>query len=137
MRAFESCSGPWAGRWRQVGAHLSGAMRFHLNIVGGAISGQGSDSGGKFIIIGGHDGATEEVWVLKQYDSLNVRYQGTWDGAMVSGNSRIWSWSPPFLDHGEFEMWPEGDEEELRLEQVIEIEAPVPVGASMSQLSRP
>ena len=96
-------------------------MRLHF--AGGRIDGSGMDETGRFTMTGSYDEANR-VRIAKRYATHLVRYQGSWDGAMISGKWTILQGL--FLDGGPFEMWPESDEEDLRirLEETDALTAP-------------
>lgn len=111
MRELRECSGPWAGQWIQ--GDVRGTMRMRLAFDGDGITGYGADGDGPFSLRGHY--VQEESFVIldKSYSELNVRYRGEWDGQMISGVSTITG--EGFFDTGEFEIWPESDEEALRM----------------------
>lgn len=84
-------------------------MAFRLRFQGHRIDGDGSDRDGPFTLEGENDGT--DVYLIKAYPWLIVRYDGRWNGSFVAGRSTI---GP--LAHGEcgsFEMWPEAEEQRL------------------------
>ena len=115
MRDIRDCSGPWKGTWVQ--GEVRGTMAFSLLFIGDRITGGGTDLDGPFTMDG--EVEADQVYLVKSYPWLIVRYDGRWNGAFVAGRSTI---GP--LAHGEFgsfEMWPE--DEELALELAHEAES--------------
>ena len=109
-------------------------MRFRLSFEGRRISGAGVDGDGPFDFSGEYEPEDRFVTLHKRYRNLNVCYRGEWDGAMVSGRSVITA--EGFYDTGEFEMWPESDEEDLRVAFAAEQEAKSPVSAKLDNSGR-
>lgn len=86
------------------------------------IFGGGRDRDGVFSILGEYEPETDGVRLLKAYSDIRVWYTGRWNGQFVSGSSTIECW--PFVDYGEFELWPENEGESIS-EFTAEREAPV------------
>lgn len=107
MRDIRDCSGPWKGTWVQ--RTVRGTMAFSLHFLGDRITGGGTDRDGPFEIEGETDGV--QVYLIKSYPWLVVRYDGRWNGAYVTGRSTI----GPLLhgEFGSFEIWPESEEEAI------------------------
>ena len=123
MRELTDCSGPWAGQWIQ--GDVRGSMRMRLNFVGDRIVGSGADGDGPFSLGGRYVSEDRFVILDKTYNDIVVHYRGEWDGQMVAGLSTITG--PSFFDTGEFEIWPESDEEELRIGRTESLALPVPM----------
>ena len=90
--------------------------QFRLLFLGDAITGEGADRDGPFLIQGEVDG--DRVFLLKAYPWLIVRYDGVWNGAFVAGRSTI---GP--VAHGEFgtfEIWPENEETTMETSETRE-----------------
>ncbi len=113
-RRLESCSGPWGGFWLQFGHR--GVMRVHLTFEGGAIGGQGQDSSGDFTMDGVYT-ADGQVSLRKAYSAVSVVlrdaapllvYEGRWDGRLIFGT---WHQHDDSWNTGEFELWPESEED--------------------------
>jgi len=88
-------------------------MAFSLLFVGNRITGGGTDRDGPFSIEGEVDGL--DVYLIKSYPWLIVRYDGRWNGIYVAGRSTI---GP--IAHGEFgtfEIWPEDGEGPIDLRE--------------------
>lgn len=109
MRPLEDLSGPWAGWWIQ--GEVKGQETLYLHFENGRIRGNGSDRDGGFQMSGYFKG--DQVHLMKGYALLTVRYQGVWDGTVISGEWRIGSREATVS--GPFEMWPLGDELSLAL----------------------
>lgn len=122
MKDFNELSGPWTGLSVQDGLRIS--EQIHLRIHAGQIGGSGSDKDGDFELVGFYRAKDARVTLTRRYERTNLPnnegagipydYEGHWDGAMVSGR---WHprWDPSY--GGEFEMWPnrEEDREELAI----------------------
>ncbi len=125
MRDLRDCSGPWSGFWIQE--LIRGTMKLRLYISGEIVSGEGEDELGGFVVHGNYWPATEAVKFRKRYPTHDVEYNGTWDGAMISGLWRIRARKGVYADKGGFDIWP--DTEEEAIESFTEtVEDRVPVG---------
>jgi hypothetical protein len=123
LKNFNELSGPWTGLSVQDGLRISEAM--HLSIRSGSISGTGTDKDGDFELTGSYHERTQRVQLTRRYSrttepsqagvGIPYDYDGTWDGAMVSGRWHMRNYPPM---GGPFEMWPsrEEDQHELRIE---------------------
>lgn len=92
-------------------------MAFSLLFIGNLITGGGTDRDGPFTMTGEFEG--DEVYLVKTYPWLTVRYDGRWNGAFIAGRSTI---GP--ITHGEFgsfEMWPEDEEQRIEGERTSEL----------------
>jgi len=120
MKDFNTLSGPWVGWSIQDGVRISESMS--LEIRDGRISGTGTDKDGEFELVGAYTARQERVMLTRRYVrttepsqegvGIPYDYDGTWDGAFVSGN-----WHPRAAPGygGPFEMWPsEGNDDGLR-----------------------
>lgn len=128
MRELKDCSGPWVGFWIQ--GSRRGSMRLILRFGDETIEGEGDDFIGDFTVSGEYSVVTNGVGFTKTYRTHLVLYNGTWDGAMISGE---WEFSRRMrfvVSRGGFEIWPEREEESI--EEQLEIESkpnPQPVRA--------
>lgn len=107
MRDLPSLSGPWTGFWVQMPDR--GGMTLQLRFDKKNLHGKGDDQIGPFQIQGQHS-ENGQVQFTKRYASHKVRYQGRWDGSSIAGRWTIREWG--WVDYGEFEIWPLGDDEE-------------------------
>ena len=115
MNDLQTLSGPWSGFWIQ--AQMRGYMKLRLQFIGNQILGGGSDCAGWFEISGKLQPETGQVHFAKRYPGYIVEYAGRWDGQLISG---LWTMRHPVThpyphfveEKGEFEMWPESDDEE-------------------------
>lgn len=115
MAELENLSGPWQGWWVQ-GAHR-GHQRLNLLFGEGKIMGSGGDDSGQFDVFGEYDEG--DVWLVKRYLDWDVRYNGKWDGAMISGYWTIQSHG--YFDSGSFEIWPvKGEETTSEVEAALQ-----------------
>ena len=123
MNDLQSYSGPWSGFWIQ--SQMRGYMRLRLQFFGFQIIGGGNDCAGWFEITGKITPEDGRVHFTKRYSSYHVEYSGRWDGQIISG---LWTMRHPVLyayphfveEKGEFEMWPESEEQESVSELVKE-----------------
>ena len=117
MRELRDLSGPWVGFW--VEDLERGAMRLALRFSGEGVEGEGSDPVGEFTVHGSYAPGPERVRLLKTYRSHSIDYDGAWDGAMIAGRWRL----RPLVhgeDGGEFEIWPEKDDQAIeRMEAAL------------------
>lgn len=121
MRPLSELSGPWIGFWIQQ--PIRGQMRLVLYFEAGRISGGGNDRDGAFSLQGSFDEQTGAVAIDKFYSGLLVKYRGHWDGTLICGDSEIIGFL--FSDRGQFEIWPEGEDEAVQF-FTQEIESVVP-----------
>lgn len=113
-------SGPWQGWWIQ--GSVRGHQRMSLRFGAGKIAGSGSDQSGVFDVDGEYEGT--DVLLFKRYSHWTVRYDGRWDGQMISGRWTIREGM--FFDTGSFEIWPEEEAigaDELQVEEVATLGA--------------
>jgi hypothetical protein len=85
-------------------------MELHLNFRQGAITGEGRDWVGRFVIRGRYELDTGKCWWNKQYvGKHHVYYKGYNEGKGIWG---VWEIPPEqntgFLANGGFHIWPEG-----------------------------
>jgi hypothetical protein len=108
-----------------------------LFFSGDEISGHGADGDGPFTLRGRYVQEDRFVTIDKAYDYLRVVYRGEWDGQMIAGVSTITA--EGFFDTGEFEIWPESDEEELRISnaEAASLAAPRTTGNDFGNLTLP
>jgi hypothetical protein len=96
-------SGPWTGFFLQPvlpGRHL---MEMQLTFSQGAMTGEGRDWVGEFIIRGRYDLADGKCYWTKRYKGKHdVFYKGYNEGKGIWGTWEMPEW------HGGFHIWPEG-----------------------------
>ncbi|MCC7103176.1 MAG: hypothetical protein IT206_08880 [Fimbriimonadaceae bacterium] len=124
MKDFCQLSGPWAGLSTQEGRRIPECIQLRINRS--HIVGTGSDADGLFELDGNFDPETKRVTMTRRYTvtsqpaqegvGIPFHYDGVWDGEMVAGR---WHCRPSPMDQGDFEMWP--DREEDRQELMIEL----------------
>jgi hypothetical protein len=134
-------SGPWTGFFLQPmipGRHL---MELHLTFRGGAITGEGRDWVGKFILRGQYTLADGKChWTKRYLSKHDVFYQGFNEGRGIWGTWEIPNSEISVQQRGGFHIWPEGmadptgsvlkEEADPPLVVVEELQELVPVGAS-------
>jgi hypothetical protein len=108
-RPLESCCGPWSGFWIQ--GWTRGNMRLKLDFLNGSVNGTGNDLSGDFEIVGIYSTDTDRVLFTKTYRWQSVDYSGLWDGQLIYGKWVLHD--NEYSDEGEFEIWPDKDEEFL------------------------
>lgn len=86
-------------------------MRLTLTFREQYIEGKGSDRVGPFHIRGLYTAETESVSFVKSYPTHAIDYAGTWDGSMIFGHWELRRRLRFTADRGEFEIWPEREEE--------------------------
>ena len=117
MRDLRDLSGPWVGFWVQAGRR--GEMRLAVRFGESSVEGGGNDRVGPFTITGHHE-AIGVVGFGKEYPSHGVDYAGIWDGAMIVGRWRLRTRFAGKMGRGEFEIWPEGDDQAIeRMEEAL------------------
>src|SRR5437868_9672913 len=94
-------SGPWAGCYTyQPGDRHR--MDLQLIVASGAMTGDGNDAVGRFLIKGRYDEATLEChWTKSYLGAHDVFYRGFREGKGIWGT---WELAIPF--HGGFHIWP-------------------------------
>jgi hypothetical protein len=94
-------SGPWTGfyNYHPGGRHR---MDLQLTFANGAISGDGSDDVGRFLVKGRYDAANRECYWTKSYlGAHDVFYRGFREGKGIWG-----TWEITIQHHGGFHIWP-------------------------------
>lgn len=107
VRDLRDCSGPWKGFWIQE--LVRGNMRLTLRFAGSNIDGGGNDPVGEFVVTGIFSDETGGVLFTVAYKTHTVEYSGTWDGNFIYGKWTLHD--EQFTEIGEFEIWPEKQEE--------------------------
>jgi hypothetical protein len=102
-------SGPWTGFFLQrlvPGRHL---MELRLTFQKGAITGEGRDWVGEFIVRGRYDLADGRCHFTKRYLAKHdVFYQGFNEGKGIWGTWEIPAKTDLLFQKGGFHIWPEG-----------------------------
>jgi hypothetical protein len=99
-------SGEWVGFYQDRGSKHRQEM--HLTFRGGTMRGDGADDIGHFVVRGGYDTATKNVWWTKTYPgSHSVAYRGYRE---IRGIWGLWQ-IPPTARDG-FHIWPRARGEE-------------------------
>jgi hypothetical protein len=107
MNDLQSKSGRWSGFWIQN--DIRATMRLQLQFTPASVAGGGRDFVGGFVIHGVTSPAGG-VQFAKRYSTHLVYYQGTWDGTLIAGRWTMLQPDEDFVDEGEFEIWPDGEE---------------------------
>jgi len=107
-------SGPWIGYYLYQATGARHRQELTLHFGGGAMTGEGLDDVGLFVISGRYDAANRELWWTKRYrGSHDVSYRGFREGRGIWG-----TWEIRGFSHGGFRIWPkalgEEDAESLR-----------------------
>lgn len=125
-------SGPWTGFYNYTGPEDRHRMDLHLTFAHGAMTGDGSDDIGRFLIRGRYEIDRRECWWIKTYPgSHHVSYHGFRDGNGIWGTWEIPPWSK-----GGFHIWPrrresgESDALAEEKEKPVEAAAPMTSGAA-------
>jgi hypothetical protein len=102
-------SGPWTGFFLQKalpGKHL---MELRLQFRGGALTGEGRDWVGAFIVRGQYSVEDGKVhWQKRYLAKHDVFYRGFGEGKGIWGTWEIPTVADPNVRHGGFHIWPEG-----------------------------
>lgn len=102
-------------------------MDLHLSFANGAMTGDGSDDIGRFVIRGRYEASRRECWWTKIYPgSHEVSYHGFRDGNGIWGTWEIRPWSK-----GGFHIWPRRRQEGEGQARFEEMEQPVKVTATL------
>ncbi len=114
-------SGPWRGFFLM--SHLPGRhqMELHLHFAKGAMSGEGRDMIGQFLIRGSYNLGDGKCWWSKRYvGKHDVSYQGYNEGKGIWG---LWEIPPSW--RGGFHIWPTamGDPTSPKLKAVVDVPA--------------
>jgi len=100
-------SGPWTGYFLQHGT--KGMMELHLTFRQGALTGEGRDYVGRFVLRGRYELADGKCYWTKRYlGKHDVFYQGYNEGKGIWGT---WEIGAPFGSwggRGGFHIWPQG-----------------------------
>ena len=124
-------SGPWVGFYNYHPGDRH-RMDLQLTFAKGAMSGEGMDDIGRFVIKGRYDTASRECYWTKTYvGAHNVFYRGFREGKGIWG-----TWEITIHEHGGFHIWPrpagEGPEraETTAAEEPVEAVATAAIAAS-------
>ncbi len=116
-------SGEWLGFYVESGSNHRQEM--HLSFRDGGVRGAGADDVGRFVIRGGYDSDSKEVWWTKTYaGSHSVFYKGYRE---LQGIWGLWE-IPPMATDG-FRIWPRASGEGVAVHVHAECDEPVVVGA--------
>ena len=116
MRDFCQLSGPWAGFSVQHLFRINETIQLRIDQT--SIIGTGTDYDGHFEVSGDYDIKTQKVTLTRRYTwttevsqegvGVAYHYDGHWNGVMVSGQ---WYQRSDPKNCGEFEMWPNSDDD--------------------------
>ena len=97
-------SGRWTGFFVQPLIPGRHQMELHLTFRQGALTGEGRDWVGKFVMSGRYDTADGRChWTKRYLGKHDVYYKGYNEGKGIWG-----TWQIPPLWNGGFHIWPEG-----------------------------
>jgi hypothetical protein len=121
-------SGPWVGFFLQKAIPGKHQMELRLNFAQGAITGEGRDWVGMFILRGKYDLGNGSCYWNKQYvGKHSVFYRGYNEGKGIYGVWEIPTENNPDYQHGGFCIWPEGQPDPTEPHLKEEIEEPIVV----------
>jgi hypothetical protein len=122
-------SGPWIGFFLQKAIPGKHSMELRLTFTGGAMSGEGRDRVGPFLVKGSYDLADGKChWTKRYVGKHDVFYSGFNEGKGIWG---VWEIGVPgqgALDRGGFHIWPEGMGDPTDEHLVEEAEPPMSEG---------
>src|SRR5580765_6687119 len=99
-------SGPWTGFYN-YGPGDRHRMDLHLEFSNGAVTGEGNDDVGAFLIKGRYDAAAGEChWTKTYVGAHDVFYRGFREGKGIWG-----TWEIGVFSRGGFHIWPLGESE--------------------------
>ncbi len=102
-------SGPWVGYFLQKEFPGKHTMELRLTFANGAMSGDGRDWVGEFLVLGGYDTADGKCHFHKRYVGKHeVFYQGYNEGKGIWGTWEINLPGYGPAGRGGFHIWPEG-----------------------------
>ena len=100
-------SGPWTGYFLQHGS--KGMMELHITFLQGALTGEGRDYVGRFVLRGRYElGDGKCYWTKRYLSKHDVFYQGYSEGKGIWGTWEIAMRSGFLGDRGGFHIWPKG-----------------------------
>jgi hypothetical protein len=100
-------SGPWTGYFLQDGR--KGMMELHITFRQGALTGEGRDYVGRFVLRGRYELADGKCYWTKRYlGQHDVFYQGYNEGKGIWGRWEIGAPFGAWAGRGGFHIWPEG-----------------------------
>jgi hypothetical protein len=113
-------SGPWVGYYLYEPRGAKHRQEMNLTFKGSAVTGDGSDDIGKFLIKGTYRPKGREARWWKTYPgSHEVYYRGFYDGKSIWG---VWTIQSA---RGGFRIWPKGLKETEELEAAVGVEVEV------------
>jgi hypothetical protein len=118
-------SGPWTGFYNYRRNTRKHRMDLVLTFADRAVSGDGNDDIGRFVVVGRFDTAKSECsWTKTYIAGHDVYYRGFREGKGIWG-----LWELP-NESGGFHIWPLGEEEGEQEHESVEEPAPAEAGAS-------
>jgi hypothetical protein len=112
-------SGPWTGFYNYYPGDRH-RMDLTLTFANGAMSGDGVDDVGRFLVKGRYDAASRECYWTKSYvGAHDVFYRGFREGKGIWG-----TWEIGIHFHGGFHIWPLGAGEGKTEGETAQAEAP-------------
>lgn len=102
-------SGPWTGFFLQKAVPGKHTMDLRLTFANGALTGEGRDRVGAFLVKGRYDLTDGKCYFTKRYlEKHDVFYSGFNEGKGIWGTWEIALPGHGVLDRGGFHIWPEG-----------------------------
>jgi hypothetical protein len=121
-------SGPWIGFWLQKSHPGRNMMELRLTFQGGAMTGEGRDWVGDFLIKGRYDVADGKChWTKHIIGKHDVFYAGYNEGKGIWGMWEI-NFEALAVDRGGFHIWPEGMGDMTNEHLTAEADLPVAEG---------
>jgi hypothetical protein len=116
-------SGPWVGYFVQFGKHLT---ELRLTFKQGAMTGEGRDWVGDYLVRGRYDLANGKCYWTKSYiGQHDVFYDGYNEGKGIWGRWEVVPYGHTY--HGGFHIWPEGMDDPTQQHLAAEADLPAPV----------
>ena len=122
-------SGPWTGYFLQHGS--KGMMELHLTFQHGALTGEGRDYVGPFVLRGRYELTDGKCyWTKKYLGQHDVFYQGFNEGKGIWGTWEITS-AGSYKDQGGFHIWPKGLAAAEGQQLTEEADLPIPIEGTL------
>jgi hypothetical protein len=127
MSEMDFPSGPWTGFYNYGNSARKHRMDLVLTFADRAVSGDGCDDIGQFLVSGRFDDTNGECYWTKTYvGGHDVYYRGFREGKGIWG---LWELT---VDSGGFHIWPRGEEESEQEHESAEEPAPLEAVAAQT-----